>query len=72
MKDPKKRLGSSGVEEVKNHPFFGGINWNDVLQKRYAPPFVPSPSSFASDEIHIPVSSPQSYSLFFFTILTIF
>eukprot|EP00005_Dracoamoeba_jomungandri_P000573 CAMPEP_0174253590 /NCGR_PEP_ID=MMETSP0439-20130205/2960_1 /TAXON_ID=0 /ORGANISM="Stereomyxa ramosa, Strain Chinc5" /LENGTH=1854 /DNA_ID=CAMNT_0015334699 /DNA_START=66 /DNA_END=5630 /DNA_ORIENTATION=- len=29
--DPKERLGSQGVEEIKAHPFFEGINWKTLL-----------------------------------------
>jgi hypothetical protein len=28
--DPKERLGINGVEEIKAHPFFFGINWNKL------------------------------------------
>ena len=30
--DPSGRLGSGGVEEVKKHPFFQDINWEEVLK----------------------------------------
>jgi serine/threonine protein kinase len=29
--DPKKRLGYSGIEEIKNHPFFADINWETIM-----------------------------------------
>lgn len=38
-KDPTKRLGVNGGEEVFKHPWFNGINWNYVMQKRYHSPF---------------------------------
>ncbi|ODV75954.1 protein kinase RIM15 CYBJADRAFT_165331 [Cyberlindnera jadinii NRRL Y-1542] len=28
--DPEKRLGSNGAEEIKNHPYFKGVNWDDL------------------------------------------
>lgn len=28
--NPHTRLGSQGSEEIKNHPFFNGIVWNDL------------------------------------------
>lgn len=33
--DPKKRLTG---EEVKNHPFFSGLDWNAILNKSLEPP----------------------------------
>ncbi|KAI9476389.1 MAG: kinase-like domain-containing protein [Benjaminiella poitrasii] len=43
-KDPKKRLGAGPTDavEIKEHPFFYGVNWEDMLAKRVPPPFCPS------------------------------
>ena len=45
-KDKTKRLGSGpeDVEEIKTHPFFRSINWDDLYNKRYEPPFIPNVS----------------------------
>lgn len=40
--DPKTRLGANGAEEVKQHPFFEGIDWSDVAVGDG--PFVPQVS----------------------------
>ncbi|ORX71602.1 hypothetical protein DL89DRAFT_266598 [Linderina pennispora] len=42
-KEPSKRLGSgpTDAEEIKKHSFFKGVNWDDVLNKRIAPLYVP-------------------------------
>lgn len=42
-KNPDKRLGSGpdDSESIRKHSFFRGINWNDVMQKKILPPFVP-------------------------------
>ena len=42
--EPASRLGSgpTGAEEIKNHPFFKGINWTDVYEKKLTPPFIPN------------------------------
>jgi len=37
IKDPTKRLGAKGAEGIKRHPFFSGINWKDVLQRKLKP-----------------------------------
>ncbi|EKM80394.1 RIM15 response regulator receiver protein [Agaricus bisporus var. burnettii JB137-S8] len=37
--DPSERLGSNGPEEVKAHPFFAGIKWNQVTTTEAA--FIP-------------------------------
>ncbi|KAJ1935763.1 Serine/threonine kinase, partial [Kickxella alabastrina] len=42
-KDPSKRLGSSpnDAEDIMRHSFFAGVNWDDVLNKKIPPPYVP-------------------------------
>lgn len=42
-KDPSKRLGANGVDEIKNHPWFveGNLNWELLYNKKYDAPFVP-------------------------------
>lgn len=42
-KDPTKRLGSSSkdAEEIKKHPFFKGIDWSAILQKKVKPTYFP-------------------------------
>lgn len=37
--DPEKRLGSKSVDEIKNHMFFQGINWNYLIKSE--PPIIP-------------------------------
>jgi len=38
-KDPAKRHGSRGASEIKNHPWFSGVNWSYVMAKKYEAPF---------------------------------
>ena len=39
----EKRLGfgDKDADAVKNHRFFTGVNWSDVLNKKHTPPFLP-------------------------------
>jgi len=30
MCDANNRLGSGGINEIKSHPFFKGINWDNI------------------------------------------
>ncbi|KAK0537256.1 Serine/threonine kinase [Tilletia horrida] len=43
-RDPARRLGSgpTDAEEIKAHPFFRDVNWDDVYHKRVPPPFCPT------------------------------
>jgi hypothetical protein len=42
-KSPNERLGGgkSDGEEIRQHPFFSGIDWDKVLNREYPAPFVP-------------------------------
>ena len=42
QRDPTKRLGANGAEEIKRHPFFKDVNFADVLNKRIPPPYFPT------------------------------
>ncbi|KAF8318194.1 Pkinase-domain-containing protein [Clavulina sp. PMI_390] len=42
QRDPTKRLGASGAEEIKRHMFFGSIDWPKLMAKKIQPPFKPS------------------------------
>ncbi|KAI9456420.1 kinase-like domain-containing protein [Boletus coccyginus] len=46
QRDPTRRLGANGGEEIKRHPFFAKyIDWNLLLQKKIQPSFKPSVES---------------------------
>ena len=40
-KKPKQRLGYNGCHEIKEHPFFVGINWLALGKREVEPPFRP-------------------------------
>ncbi|KAJ3268592.1 Serine/threonine kinase [Terramyces sp. JEL0728] len=46
-KDAAKRLGGgpTDADEIKAHPYFKGINWNDVYNLKIPPPYLPKITS---------------------------
>ncbi|KAJ2558832.1 rim15, signal transduction response regulator [Coemansia sp. RSA 1933] len=42
-RDPKRRLGYNGTEEVKAHPMFKGVDWRTILETQAA--FIPTVDS---------------------------
>uniref|UniRef100_UPI00398E3270 ribosomal protein S6 kinase alpha-5 isoform X2 n=1 Tax=Pristiophorus japonicus TaxID=55135 RepID=UPI00398E3270 len=73
IKDPKKRLGSGpgGADEIKSHPFFQKINWDELAAKSIEAPFKPvirdelDVSNFAEeftemDPTYSPAALPQN------------
>ncbi|KAE8447716.1 hypothetical protein EG329_010523 [Mollisiaceae sp. DMI_Dod_QoI] len=46
-REPDQRLGSgpTDAQEIMSQPFFKNINWQDVYDKKYPPPFQPQISS---------------------------
>ncbi len=76
MKNPKRRLGAKGLEDVKRHPFFGpDIDWNAIAEKRVQAPIKPKlkdemdTSNFADEFTRLPITdspglAPPTESLF--------
>ena len=38
---PEKRLGKRDSADIKKHPFFKKINWQDCMDKKLKPPIIP-------------------------------
>lgn len=45
QKEPNRRLGHHGAKEVKEHPWFGELNWDSLLSRKIKAPFTPKLSS---------------------------
>lgn len=45
QRDPGDRLGSHGVDEIKSHAFFHGLDWAKLARKELRPPIQPAKSS---------------------------
>jgi protein kinase X len=58
--DPMKRLGNlrNGAEDIKNHTFFRGVNWNDIYCKTISAP-IPVHSFFEEEEEQIELGDRQ-------------
>jgi len=73
-RNPKSRLGTKGAHEVKNHPWFSDIDWDQLNQRKVTPPFKPAPTPNFDVEFQQekpedtpPTTDEQHYSNFTFT-----
>ena len=41
MRNPSQRLGSKGIDELKDHPWLSDIQWEKLLNKKAKSPFKP-------------------------------
>jgi len=39
IKNSEERM--KNIPTLKQHPWFDGLNWNDLIEKRIKPPFIP-------------------------------
>lgn len=46
--DAENRLGKNGCDEIKNHPFFDGVEWDKL--RGLTAPYIPSVQSEVSNE----------------------
>ncbi|EQC34148.1 AGC protein kinase [Saprolegnia diclina VS20] len=64
-RNPAERLGARGAAEVKAHPFFESIEWDDLLALKMPPPFRPcratttddTPLNFEAEFTRLPLPS---------------
>nr|CAD7256424.1 unnamed protein product [Timema shepardi] len=56
QQNPRERLGTSGPQEVKEHPYFDGVDWNSLLRQKAE--FVPQ-IDHEEDTNWMEVSGPQ-------------
>mmetsp|Transcript_37501 Transcript_37501/g.49301 ORF Transcript_37501/g.49301 Transcript_37501/m.49301 type:complete len:127 (-) Transcript_37501:220-600(-) len=40
-RNPRERLGSRSVDDIKRHIFFDGIDWDAMYERRLPTPFIP-------------------------------
>jgi serine/threonine protein kinase len=45
-RDPNRRLGANGADEIRKHPFFENIDWDKLNKKLLIPPFRPNVVSY--------------------------
>ena len=57
-KDPGNRLGRKGLKEIKKHPFFSGISFDDLIKKKVKPPYKPN---ISKDEKNITSNFDEEY-----------
>ena len=49
-RNPTQRLGYNGFEEIKTHPWFKDIDWDQLYRKEIIPPFRPTVKDEESTE----------------------
>lgn len=59
LRDPSDRLGSHGVEEIKEHPFFEGFDWAGLEKMRTVPPYKPKVSWLVTAGAEEPLRADQ-------------
>jgi hypothetical protein len=47
MSDSEERLGKDGSDQIKRHPFFFGVDWNNIRSSK--PPFTPDNGSLTKN-----------------------
>jgi RAC serine/threonine-protein kinase len=69
-KDPRRRLGSGphDAEDIKGQDFFGGLNWDKLMNGEIAPPWDPQingsmdTSQFDNEFTNMPLNSPGAFN----------
>ena len=41
MLDPAQRLGSQGIQQIKNHAWFDGFSWDELISGEMVAPYIP-------------------------------
>ncbi|KAG8937676.1 hypothetical protein FRC00_002597 [Tulasnella sp. 408] len=60
LRDPSRRSGNRGAEEIKAHPFFARhIDWERLIQKKITPPFKPALLGFARPVLSLETQTSQ-------------
>ena len=67
-RDPNKRPGVKNPDDLKNHPFFDGINWKKLERKETVPPHL---EPIEDEELAVPIVSHSQGRRFYFYILKI-
>ncbi|XP_066438390.1 protein kinase C theta type-like isoform X1 [Eleutherodactylus coqui] len=67
QKDPERRLGLTG--NIRSHPFFGDVRWEELEQRRIVPPFKPFPLAVGTGHLDLPEDAPALHPVSDFTFL---
>lgn len=66
QRKPANRLGLNGPQEVKNHMWFRGVDWQGIIDKKLEAPFKPeqiTPHKSIEQEKQTPQQTEESFLL---------
>ena len=61
--DPEKRLGTSGIEKIKENPFFENIDWDSARKKELIPPFIPEKEENIEKDINLDIDLEENNNI---------
>ena len=61
--DPEKRLGTGGIEKIKEHPFFENIDWDSARKKKLIPPFIPEKEENIEKDINLDIDLEENNNI---------
>ncbi|CAD8164479.1 unnamed protein product [Paramecium pentaurelia] len=63
QRKPQNRLGSNGIQEIKQHPWFANFEWDKLQNQTIIPPFIPNQTEDNFDQKQIIIEDEENNEL---------